>query len=323
MTTWKKLGLILDLNEIENLPNWFTGYAQAPNAIVVDGKLRVYFCGRPDPDSNGQFVSRAGFVEYESLNPVKISEISESPVLELGLPGEFDESGTYPFSIAKMSDEEGYLAIYGGWTRKQSVPFDVALGMAKSLDGRTFQKVGRGPILSSSLDEPFVITSPKIRRHGDHWLLAYTAGTEWFIEDGRPEIVYKLRMAISRDGTNWKRMNRNIVSDKIGEREAQACPDIYFLAGMFHMFFCYRHATDFRDNPARSYRIGYASSHDGLNWVRDDTKAGIEVSEQGWDSGMVAYPNIVEFQGKTYMLYLGNHVGRYGFGAAELLGEIA
>lgn len=323
MTVWKKLGLIFDLEQFTSLPNWFTSYAQAPNAVVIDSKLRIYFCGRPNVDEDGQFISRAGYVEFESLNPPKISHVSENPVIELGSLGEFDESGTYPFSVEKLNDEGGFVAVYGGWTRKQSVPFDVSLGIAKSHDGKIFKKIGSGPILSSSLHEPFVVTSPKVRKYGDLWLLAYTAGTEWFLDKGRPEIVYKLRMATSQDGTNWIRLNRNIVSDKIGEMEAQACPDIFFRDGTYHMFFCYRYSTDFRENPQRTYRIGYASSSDGMNWVRNDNKAGIDVGDQGWDSAMIAYPNIVEFQGKTYMLYLGNHVGKYGFGAAELIGDIA
>jgi hypothetical protein len=85
------------------------------------------------------------------------------------------------------------------------------------------------------------------------------------------------------------------------------------------MFFCYRQATDYRRNRDRSYRIGYASSDNLVDWIRDDQQAGLDVSSEGWDSEMVAYPHVFELDGKVYMLYLGNEVGRYGFGAAELL----
>lgn len=142
------------------------------------------------------------------------------------------------------------------------------------------------------------------------------------IADGRPEVVYKLRMAHSTDGINWTRLDRDIIPDRLGKDEAQACPDIFFWNGKYHMFFCYRQATDFRFSRERTYRIGYARSSDMLNWVRDDSKAGIEVSDQGWDSEMVAYPHVFELDGAIYMLYLGNQVGRYGFGLAKLEGTL-
>ena len=37
---------------------------------------------------------------------------------------------------------------------------------------------------------------------------------------------------------------------------------------------------------------------------------------------MIAYPHVFEADGKIYMLYLGNEVGRYGFGLAVLEGDL-
>jgi hypothetical protein len=53
-------------------------------------------------------------------------------------------------------------------------------------------------------------------------------------------------------------------------------------------------------------------------WNRDDTLAGIDVSAEGWDSEMVAYPHLVEVDGKTLMFYCGNYFGVEGFGYAVL-----
>jgi hypothetical protein len=38
---------------------------------------------------------------------------------------------------------------------------------------------------------------------------------------------------------------------------------------------------------------------------------------------MVSYPHVFELDGRTYMAYLGNAVGRHGFGLAELDGILA
>ena len=83
------------------------------------------------------------------------------------------------------------------------------------------------------------------------------------------------------------------------------------------MFFCYRYSANYREKN-NGYRIGYAASDDLVNWTRDDAKAGIEISTEGWDSEMVSYPHVFELDGAVYMFYLGNQVGRFGFGLAKL-----
>lgn len=321
MFKWKKMGLVLDPGKLADKPEWFNEFAQAPNSLIFDNYIRVYFCCRPKPDAKGQFVSYCTYVDLNRSNLFEIVNLAKEPILKLGELGTFDEFGTYPVSVINVGDE--VFAYYGGWTRCESVPFNVSLGLAKSIDGgKTFNKIGNGPVLTHSLNEPFVVTSPKIRKYGDTWYLAYTAGREWLIAEGRPEVIYKLRMAYSSDGINWTKLNRNIVADKLGEDEAQACPDIIFQNGKYHMFFCYREATNFRFAKERTYRIGYAYSSDMLNWTRDDSRAGIDISNEGWDSEMVAYPHLLEVDGEIFMFYLGNQVGRYGFGLAKLEGTL-
>ena len=46
------------------------------------------------------------------------------------------------------------------------------------------------------------------------------------------------------------------------------------------------------------------------------------VSDEGWDSEMQSYPHVFELDGRIYMAYLGNQVGRGGFGLAVLDGEL-
>jgi predicted GH43/DUF377 family glycosyl hydrolase len=319
---WKKQGLVFDPTRYENRPKWMVNFAQAPNVIVFEDCVRVFFCCRPAPDADNQFVSYCAFVDLDRKDLFNVINISKEPVLSLGGLGSFDEFGTYPVSVIR--DGADIVAIYGGWSRCESVPFNISLGLARSKDdGVNFQKYGVGPVLSYSPDEPFIITSPKIRRYGDIWYLAYTAGRRWILgADGRPEIIYKLRIATSTDGINWSKLNQDIVESKLGEDEAQACPDIIFSNGKYHMFFCYRHGLDFRENKNRSYRIGYASSTDMLSWQRNDSIMNLDISEEGWDSEMVAYPTVFELDGNVYMLYAGNGVGKTGFGLAKLKGGL-
>jgi len=314
---WKKLGRVFNPADV-NGPDWMNEFAQAPSVLVFDKFIRVYFSCRPQPDANGQYVSYSGFVDLNRTNLFDIINISKNPILPLGNLGTFDEFGTYPASVMRSGNK--VLVYYGGWTRCESVPFNVAIGLGISNnDGESFEKSGDGPILSYSMNEPFVLSGPKIRMYNNLYYLFYIAGRKWIVSNGRPEPVYKIRMASSQDGINWTKADKDLIESKLEADEAQASPDVFFSEGKYHMFFSYRYSANYRGKE-KGYRIGYASSTDMVNWTRDDSKAGIDISEEGWDSEMISYPHVFELDNKTYMFYLGNQVGRHGFGLAQLEG---
>jgi len=320
MFTWHKRGLAFDPAAITGV-EWLNEFAQAPATLVFETFVRVYFSCRPKPDANGQYVSRAAFVDLNRRNLLEQVGLARQPIMDLGGLGAFDEFGTYPTSVIRHGDQ--IRAYYGGWTRCASVPFDVAIGYAISRDGGvSFEKQGRGPVLAASPDEPFVISGPKIRRFNGRWYLWYIAGTKWIPNDGRAEPVYRIRMAVSDDGVQWERLQREIIPPRLEADECQASPDVIFANGRYHMFFCYRFSLGYRGRE-KGYRIGYAHSTDLVTWTRDDARAGIEVSADGWDSEMISYPHVFELDGKTWMFYLGNQVGRHGFGLAELDGVLS
>jgi predicted GH43/DUF377 family glycosyl hydrolase len=324
MFKWKKFGLIFDPIEFSDSSNWRYNYAQGQNSIELEDRIRVFFCSREKPDLQGRTISRVYFVDLDKDEPNKIIKVSDYPVIETGDLGTFDEHGMYPFSAVKYKGEVyGY---YGGVTRCESIPFTISIGCVVSSDnGKTFQRLGKGPVLSKTLYEPYMTVSPKVRIFNGKWYMFYSAGYKWTLEEGRPEICYKLRMAISNDGIVWEKLGKNIIDDKLGELESQASADVIYKNGKYHMFYSYRKHTNFRNNRENSYRIGYAFSIDLINWIRDDDKSGIDVSTivGAWDYEMIAYPHIFESNGYVYMLYLGNEVGRDGFGLAKLIGELS
>ena len=311
---WEKLGRVF-VPSVTNSPHWMVEFAQAPNALVLEDRIRVYFTTRPPRDEAGQYVSQVAFIDVKREDPLQIISISETPVIELGEPGCFDEHGTYPFSVVKVGSR--LTAIFGGWSRCSSVPFDVSLGIAEANDSDlVFSKLGKGPILTKSLHEPFIISSPKIRFFDGKFYLFYIAGSSWVV-DGDIDPVYSIRLAISQDGIKWEKLNRPLISNVLGEHEAQASPDVFYFEGRYHMLFCYRHGSNFR-NSDRGYRIGHAYSEDLLNWIRDDSLSSLGPSNSGWDSSDVSYPNVVQVDNFLYCFYLGNEVGKTGFGVARM-----
>ena len=240
MFKWKKLGKVFTPQNIVGR-SWLKEFSQAPAVLIFDQFVRVYFSCRPPADENGQYVSYSGYVDLDRFDLFKILDVSNHPILHLGGLGEFDEFGTYPVSVARSGSE--VRAYYGGWTRCESVPFNVAIGFATSHDeGKTFTKYGNGPVLSYTPDEPFVLSGPKIRYFNNTWCLFYIAGKKWKLVDGKAEPVYKIRMATSQDGIHWTKIGKDLVESRIEEDEAQASPDVCFYNGKYHMFFCYRYS---------------------------------------------------------------------------------
>lgn len=314
--TWRFLGKLLDVGSLKTRPYWFNSHAQAPNVVVFDSFFRVYFASRSPIDAKKQFVSFINFADFSGPNPNQLIRLASEPVLDLGEAGTFDQHGTYPMSVIR--EPERLVGVYGGWSRPTTVPFDVSLGLAFSVDGEKFSKYGSGPILTKSIDEPFVIASPKLRKFKDRYFLTYTAGREWTIENNRAEIFYRIRSAESLDLFSWKLHNRDLISTKVGDTEAQASPDIFENESGYHMFFCYRHHVGFRENLDLAYKIGYAFSENLLSWTRNDTMVEILNPLGKINNKSCSYPNIFRFNSQTYLLYLGEDLGRTGFFIAEL-----
>jgi predicted GH43/DUF377 family glycosyl hydrolase len=319
MFKWEKKGRIFAPEQIQKA-GWMEEYAQAPSVLIYDNFVRVYFCCRPHPDANGQYVSYMAYVDLNRSNLFEIIDVSEEPILQLGELGTFDEFGTYPTSVIRSGND--IRVYYGSFARCESVPFNAAIGVAKSYDnGKTFSKLGPGPVLSYSADEPFVLGSPKIRKFDDKWYLWYCAGKKWMVDNGNKQPVYKIRMAISDDGIVWKKLGKDILESILEENECQASADVIFENGKYHMFFSYRYNFGFK-TAERGYRMGYAYSLDLVNWHREDDKAGLTESADGWDSESVSYGHVFKLDGKIYMLHQGNQMGKTGFGLAELTGEL-
>lgn len=315
MFKWEKLGKVFDPRDHME-KSWMREFAQSPTTVIYEGFLRVYFCSRPEPTPDGLYLSYLSYVDLDRKNLLSIVNICGKKILGLGTYGTFDEFGTNPVSVIRHQDE--VRVYYAGWTRCESVPFNAAIGLAISLDdGGSFTRLGDGPVLSYSPDEPYLLGSPRIRKYGGKWHMWYVSGKEWLQTDGKPEPIYKIRMASSDDGMNWVKFGKDLIENKLGEYECQACPDVIFHNGKYHMFFSSRYSNNYK-NKEGGYRMGYASSVDMVNWNRCDEMAGLGVSENGWDSEMVSYPHVFDLDGETYMFYQGNEMGRTGFGLAKL-----
>lgn len=313
---WKKIGKIFDPTTHPAFSE-FAGYAQSPQALVLQDRVRIYFSIRK-VDTNGKFLSHISYVDFNK-HLTSIIDTAHQPVIALGQLGTFDEHGIFP--ISPLQHQDKILAYTCGWSRRVSVSVETSTGLAISTDqGKTFTKVGDGPIMSNSLHEPFLVGDSFVRVYKNEFHMWYIHGTHWMQFEGEaaPDRVYKIAHATSADGLHWVREGKKIISDTLDENECQALPTVLKFDNMYHMIFCYRHATGFRNVKGRGYRLGYATSEDLKVWTRKDEVIGIAGTPDSWDSDMMCYPNLFACEDNVYLLYNGNEFGKHGFGLAVL-----
>lgn len=292
-------------------------FAQSPQALVFDDFVRIYFSTR-EKDKSGKYLSHISFIEMDKQFK-SINHVSTKTVIELGDLGCFDEHGIFPLNV--LRDGHKIFGYIGGWSRRVSVSIETSIGLAVSNDnGLTFKRIGDGPILSSTYNEPFLVGDPFVGIYDGIYHMYYIFGTKWIrdAEEAFADRVYKIGHALSDDGISWRRDGKQIIQDKLNSNECQALPTVIKFDSKYHMVYCYRQPTKFRKDRERGYRLGYAVSDDLITWRRNDDNVGITLSEVGWDSDMMCYPHIFKCGDNIYLLYNGNEFGRFGFGLAVL-----
>lgn len=296
---WRKLGHIY---VPDGRKSWMQWYAANPIAEPISGdRFRIYFSSRDDSNR-----SSVAWVEIDLTNPDHVLAESEAPVLGPGDLGMFDDSGCSIGCIVPVG-EKRYL-YYMGWHLTVTVPWQNTIGLAISDGpGQPFRRVSRFPIIGLDEVDPYTISYPWVIREKGKFRMWYGSNTQWGAQ--KSDMRHLIKYAESDDGIHWRRDNVIAIDFNDASEYAMCKPCVVHDADRYHMWFCSR---------GSAYRIRYAESKDGVIWTRDTQPIGIDVSPEGWDSEMIEYPCVFDYQGKRYMLYAGNAFGRTGFGLAVL-----
>ena len=295
---WIKHGLLF---APDGSSDWLHSHAALPVVDRMGDVYRVYFSSR---DKRGR--AQVGFFETDASFK-KVLRVSEHPVIGLGPLGAFDDSGVTTSWIVNHENKKYHY--YSGWSLGVSVPFYFFIGLAISEDGgETYERVSPSPVLERNEVDPYLTASPCVLVEDGKWRMWYVSATSWELKDDAPRHRYHIKYAESRDGINWQRDGLVCIDYKDEDEYAISRPCVVRDGDLYRMWFASR---------GGSYRIGYAESTDGLSWTRKDGESGIDVSDSGWDSEMVAYPYVFEREGDYYMLYNGNGYGKSGIGVAS------
>jgi len=302
---WKKLGRIFCASGQNEF--MVTG-GRAPVPLHLrDDVYRIYFSSY-DVSGRGRIFS----LELGVDKPDGIVNLVTQPIIDIGATGFFDDNGIIPSDVLRVGDAIYLYTI--GFSIKNRLLFDAATGLAISSDGdRTFQKLN-GPVLDRGVDDPCFAASPTVMREGDGWRMWYVSCDHWLPRGNGFRHFYNIKHRRSQDGIYWE-PRATVCIDYANEYEyAISRPSVIRDdRGGYRMWYSFRAQPDIE-----TYRIGYAESADGLTWTRLDARAGIDVSDSGWDSEMICYPRVFEHQGRLHMLYNGNGYGKSGFGLAVL-----
>ena len=301
---WIKRGLIFSPKNFRR--DWIYSHAYIPTPYFISDRIIRIFVAFWDRNK----VGRIGYVDIDADNPQKILKVSEKPSLDIGKSGTFDDNGVAPVSII---DEGHHMRLYYvGFQICTRIRYYLFSGLALSKDkGESFQRYWETPILDRSPYELYLRSAPYVLKDGDIYKMWYVAGSEWIEVNGKLVPKYNIRYLESHDGINWDKKGLVCIDFKNEDEYGFGRPWVLKDGNLYRMFYSIR-------TKSKGYRLGYAESEDGVNWIRKDDEIGIDVSKEGWDSQMICFSSVIFYKDKVYMFYNGNNFGEDGFGYAIL-----
>lgn len=300
---WEKKGIIYGP---DGSSSWAKNSTLQPTPLLIDDDTIRIFVGFRDDKG----VSRVGYVDVDANNPKIIKEVSKEPVLDIGLPGTFDDNGVVPSAVV---NNDGKLHLYyAGYQVGYHVRMMIYCGLAISEDGgKSFQRYSKVPVLERCDSELLFRVIHSVVKEKDRWRIYYGGGSYFKIGKKKTLPMYDIRYMESKDGLNFEGVGEVLLYTE-GDEYRVGRPYVIKDEEIYKMFFC-------AGTEDLTYKLAYAESKDGVNWTRDDDKLNLTMSKAGWDSQMMAYPSVINYKDKTYLFYNGNNYGYEGFGYAELI----
>ena len=283
---------------IDSIESKFTHMAN-PFPVMIGDALRIFYNGR-DEDQKSYILS----LDFDMTS---LRVLSKSPVVVIGpgKRGEFDDCGCSMGCISKVGDK--ILLYYLGWNLSKTVPFRNAIGVLELDMSFSVKNRYRGPIVDRSLVNPLSLSYPFVfEKAPGEIVMWYGSHIEW--GQGVSDMLHTMKYAISTDGIKWIIEDvRCLEPDK--DTMAFSRPFVKKVNDEFHMWYSYR---------GEKYRIGYAKSRNGIDWIRYDDEGGMKALKGNTHKNeMVCYPGLFDYNEETYMVYNGNGYGLTGIGIAK------
>jgi hypothetical protein len=303
---WEKKGRIF---EPKGQFEWMRKYGIVPTPVYLreTNSIRIFFA-----TATSDNIGRITYMDVEANNPSNIIKQPDKILLYEGEPGTFDDCGVNPTSFVVHEGKE-YL-YYVGYERSFKVPFTLFPGISVGNVKDGFKRVKHVPFIDRSEKYPYSLAAPFVLIDKNKFKLWLWLGVKWVKVNGKDYLSAKIGYAESENGLDFKILHDNCIVPNQDNEFSVGRPWVIKDGSIYKMFYSVRYVD-------KLYRLGYAESDDGINWIRKDEQIGIDVSSVGWDSEMICYPAVVKTDNKTFLFYNGNNNGISGFGYAELVNE--
>ena len=284
-------------------------HASHPTVIhVKDNRFFLVFASRDKSQRSHLFGT------FVNVNNGAIA--IESNIKALATPGSvgtFDCDGILPCNFVK--DGENIFLYYCGWQNLPETRWICDSGrFIVDTTKATCDRQFNGPIFGRNKDNPlFAVMTAVYKKSDGDWITWYNKGISWNLNDKRWEAKYGVHIALSSDGVTWDSKEGLVIPFLDDQEHSFGRPTVLFEGNKFHMWFGCRGSAGMPE-----YKLGYASSINGVDWKRQDSLSGVTPSGSNWDSHAVTYPSVFRHQNFIYMLYCGNNYGKTGFGYAFL-----
>lgn len=233
---------------------------------------------------------------------------NDNPVLNLGPNGNWDDAHIHSPSV--LPTLTGFQMWYSG-SDGSNTRIGYAAWNGVSDEWNKFSDVG-GYVLNigtaGSWDDVYVISPTVLYANGIYhmWYTGYDGGN------------WRIGYATSSDGITWKKYNCNggpVLNLGVGGAWDDAhvhSPTVLFDGAKFHMWYS--------GHDGARYRIGYATSTDGIVWTKYNTNGGpvLDIGAAGtWDDYHVLEPEVLPTATGFEMWYTGNDGGNERIGYAD------
>lgn len=301
---WLKLGLVWGPDG--TLP-WARTHAMVPTPIDLPhlGVIRIFFSGC---DQAG--IARPGFVDVSPADPARVVAVHPEPLMDIGLPGTFDENGVLVTSVVRLPDGRLHM-YYVGFELGTRIRYRLLSGLAISDDdGVTFVRHSPVPVLERTPDDLYFRGGPCVLHENGRFRMWYVGGSHWLDIDGKAMPEYRVKYLESDDGIVWGGSGRLVLDITDEDEHGFGRPWIRPTSDGYEMYYSVRRKS------LRAYRMGYAVSTDGLSWRRRDEQMGLDITPGSFDSVAIMYAAPIRVGERMYCYYNGNDFGRDGFAVA-------
>ncbi len=300
---WEKLGVLYCPSGANRHPKLLTHAANSLPVLIEGDLYRVFFSVR---DANNR--SSVGAVDIDIAKRKVIREHSH-PFFEHGPEGSFYADGVSIGNCYEVNSTQYML--FMGWQTPKEGHWRGDIGRLIVKSDLTLELASEMPFMGPDATDPISLSYPWVVKNAmGGYSMWYGSTRSW--DAGNGGMLSVINYASSVDGHIWNREGL-AVPYELGRAQVFSRPTVVGnIETGYEMWFSYR------SNIGKKYRIGYAFSKDEWEWELSLEAAGIDVSDEGWDSEMIEYPFVFDHKGQRYMLYNGNGYGKTGFGLAVL-----